>query len=157
MVQKKFRSLHHGSEMVETSINHRKMNKNTELSILYPTSVSPPSSLEKEVLSNRQQTVAPNIHSLPLILRKKESPLLDPVRRTPNNLQKISSLLSVKNYVIPVCPNRPAYSRYANPYSILIQFMNPIKPITKHISNICRWVYTKSKINHSPNNFGKWT
>jgi hypothetical protein len=44
--------------MVETSINHRKMNKNTELSILYPTSVSPPSSLEKEVLSNRQQTVA---------------------------------------------------------------------------------------------------
>jgi hypothetical protein len=82
--------------------------------------------MEKEVLSNRQHTVASSIHNLPLIFREKERPLLYPESRPSYNLQKICSLLSVKNKIIPTCPYRPTYSRYANPYPVLIQLFNSI-------------------------------
>jgi hypothetical protein len=46
--------------------------------------------------------VASSIQTLPLILRKQKGPLLNPVCGSSDNLQKISSLLSVKNNVIPL-------------------------------------------------------
>jgi hypothetical protein len=45
--------LHHIAGKVETSINHLKMKNSIILNISESTSVPPPSSLEKEVLSNR--------------------------------------------------------------------------------------------------------
>jgi hypothetical protein len=45
------------------------MRSNNTLSIFNSINVPPSSSLEKEVLSNHQQSVAANIHKFPLIRR----------------------------------------------------------------------------------------
>jgi hypothetical protein len=61
----------HGSAKVETCINQQNSKSNKWLSILKSTNMSSSSSLEIEVLCDRQQPVAPNNHRLPLILREK--------------------------------------------------------------------------------------
>jgi hypothetical protein len=79
------------------------------------------------------------------------------MHRTKNNLQKICLLLFVTNNIIPASPNRPTYCRNTDSNMSLINFSNPIQPITKHISNIRWWWNIVGKIYHAPNNFGKRT
>jgi hypothetical protein len=53
---------HHGSERIDTNINHRKINKILEnLSILQSIS-RPPGSLVEDILRNHQQPVVPSNH-----------------------------------------------------------------------------------------------
>jgi hypothetical protein len=72
------------------------MKSNKKLSIFNSTNMPPPSSLEKEILSNRQQPVASNNHMLPLIHQEEVRPKMDPVCSQSNNLQKIESFCLLK-------------------------------------------------------------
>jgi hypothetical protein len=96
----------YGSERVETKINHRKTVAQWKLLNIYP-SRKPPSSLVENILGNRKQEVAPSNHAFPLILREQETPKLNPVDHSMDNLQKISRIFFVKNKIIPTIPNRP--------------------------------------------------
>jgi hypothetical protein len=59
----------HGSDIVATWINQRKRRHKARLAILYPITVLPSSSPEKEVLSNHKEPGASGIHILALVLR----------------------------------------------------------------------------------------
>jgi hypothetical protein len=60
----------HGSAKVETWIKHRNKSSNKRLTILESTSMTPSSSLEIEVMCDRQQPVASSNHRLPLVWEK---------------------------------------------------------------------------------------
>jgi hypothetical protein len=112
-------------------------------------------SLEKEVLNNHQQPVAANIHKFPLIRREEVGPRINPVCSHSNNLQKVEAILFVKDNIVPAIPYCPTHNRYTNADSSFSIPINPIKPITKHISNIRRWWDIIRKMDHMPNNANK--
>jgi hypothetical protein len=75
-----------GSSRVDTNISHRKnREKLSELGILQ-SSNRPPSSLVENILGNHSKAVASRNHALPLILREQETPELDPVNHSVDNL-----------------------------------------------------------------------
>jgi hypothetical protein len=77
---------------------------------------------------------------------------MNPVRSHTNNLQKIEIILFAKYNIVATIPYCPTHSRNANANSSFSILISPIQPITKHISNICRWGDIKSKVDHTPNN-----
>jgi microcystin degradation protein MlrC len=87
--------------------SHRKMRHINRLSIIYSVTMPSSSRLKKEVLNNHQQSIISNTHIISLILREKESPKLNPMNSLPNNLQKISALLFIKNIIISSSLNGP--------------------------------------------------
>jgi hypothetical protein len=48
--------------------------------------------------------VASRNHALPLILREQETPELDPVNHSVDNLQEIIRVFSIKNNIISAIP-----------------------------------------------------
>jgi hypothetical protein len=65
----------------------------------------PPSSLVENIMGNHAKAVASRNHAFPLILREQETPKLDPVDHSVDNLQKISRVFFVKNNIISAIPN----------------------------------------------------
>jgi hypothetical protein len=74
-----------------------------KLSTLKSTNTLPSCSLKIEISCNYQQPIVTTSHKLSPILWKKRGTSLYPICWSLNNLQKISSLLSVKNNIIPAC------------------------------------------------------
>jgi hypothetical protein len=57
----------------------------------------PPTSLAQDILSDHQEPCAARNHGIPLSLRRKQSPKLDPMGNHMNNLQEIKRGFFVKN------------------------------------------------------------
>jgi hypothetical protein len=58
----------------------------------------------ENILGNHSNVIASRNHALPLILREQETPELDPVNHSVDNLQEISRVFSVKNNIISGIP-----------------------------------------------------
>jgi hypothetical protein len=71
---------------------------------------------------------------------------------SPDNLEKISSTLFVKNYIISSSPKSPTNGRNSSPNLLFIIFPHIIQPSTKHISKISWWRDVICKVHHTPYN-----